>query len=340
MASIKLANDKYRAQLRTTFVDGVDTTMAVTAIPTNLPTIVTLGWNTAFQASFNVTGTSGSSSANYTLTGVTKLKGYEGNQGEGTAINCLNHEEFFNQFAGVVNDEFIRLNDESTDPDAPATGKVVFYIKNGAPFVIDESSVVTQIGFKSDAWIDVADAATMTIDLSETVKRLKFKMGPLAGNRTFAISNASVGQVFMTRIMQDSTGSRTVTWFPVTTDTITMTIAAPGVITTTKDLKTGTPVKFTTTGALPTGITASTKYYWIRTGATTGNLATSKANALAGTTITTSGSQSGVHTMAVQIVWANDTEPTLTTGKSQYDDFGFVVHDANTITGVPIAQAM
>lgn len=337
---IYLSNDKYRATLRTVFIDGSDTTIKVTAIPTNLPTLVTLGWNTATQVVYAVTGTSGTTSADYALTGITKIKGYTGNQAEGVTVNCLNHEEFFNQFAGVVNDEFIRLDDESSDPATPAAGKVLFYIKNGAPFVIDESAVVTQIGFKSDAWIDVADAATMTIDLSETVKKLKYKMGPLAGNRTFAISNLSTGMIFMTRVVQDSTGSRTVTWFSVTTDTVTMTIAAPGVVTTTKDLKTGTPIKFTTTGALPTGITASTVYYWIRTGATTGNVATSKANALAGTTVTTSGSQSGVHTMAVQIIWANDTVPTLTTGKSQYDDFGFVVHDANTITGTVIAQAM
>lgn len=34
-----------------------------------------------------------------------------------------------------------------------------------------------------------------------------------AGNITIALSNASVGQVFIVRITQDSGGSRTVTWF-------------------------------------------------------------------------------------------------------------------------------
>lgn len=334
------ANDKYRTTLRTVFIDGTDTVLAVNAIPTNLPTIVTVNWNTDFEAVFRVTGTSGSSSANYTLTGVTKIKGYTGNQAEGSAVNCLNHEEYFNQYSDVVNDDFIRLDDRSTDADTPAADKASFYIKNGSPYVRNDAGTVTQIGFKSDEWIDVADAATMTLNCSETIKKLKFLLGPLTANRTLAISNFTEGMVIMARIMQDSTGSRTVTWFPVTTDTVTMTIAAPGVITTTKDLKTGTPVIFTTTGALPTGITSGTKYYWIRTSATTGNVATSKANALAGTTVTTSGTQSGTHTMAVQIVWSNDTVPTLTTGKNQYDDFGFVVHDANTITGTVIAQAM
>lgn len=34
-----------------------------------------------------------------------------------------------------------------------------------------------------------------------------------AGNITIALSNATVGQCFIVRILQDSGGSRTVTWF-------------------------------------------------------------------------------------------------------------------------------
>lgn len=35
----------------------------------------------------------------------------------------------------------------------------------------------------------------------------------LGGNRTFAVSNVSIGQYFAIDIIQDATGSRTVTWF-------------------------------------------------------------------------------------------------------------------------------
>lgn len=335
-----LANDKYRATLRSPFIDGVDTTLNVTAIPSNLPTLVTVGWNTQYETVFRVTGTSGTNSSNYALTGLTKIKGYSGNLPENLTVNCLNHEEFFNQFAQVVNDSYIRLDDLSADVDTPSSNKAVFYMKNGAPFVRNDAGTITQIGFKSDEWIDVADAATMTIDLSETIKKLKYKLGALTANRTLALANPSAGQVFLVRIMQDGVGSRNVTWFDVASDVVTLTIANPCVVTTTKDLKTGTPVKFTTTGALPTGLVAGTKYYWIRTSATTGNLATSKANALAGNAITTSGSQSGVHTMKVQIIWAGGDEPALTSDKFAYDDFVFTVHDLNTITGVVVAQDM
>lgn len=78
-----------------------------------------------------------------------------------------------------------------------------------------------------------------------------------------------------------------------TTGTATMTIATPCVVTwgsaTQLD---GTAVVFSTTGALPTGLTVGTTYYVVGAAANTFNLAAT----LGGTAINTSGSQSGVHT--------------------------------------------
>jgi hypothetical protein len=80
----------------------------------------------------------------------------------------------------------------------------------------------------------------------------------------------------------------------------TITIASPAVVT-----KTGhgftvgpvtTAIQFSTTGALPTGITAGTTYYLKAIDANTFNIAASADNALAGTFINTTGSQSGTHT--------------------------------------------
>jgi hypothetical protein len=86
----------------------------------------------------------------------------------------------------------------------------------------------------------------------------------------------------------------------VGTATVTITIATPAVVTwTAHGLVTGSPVVFTTTGALPTGITAGTTYYAITSstlGANTFQIATSVANAQAGTAVATSGTQSGTHT--------------------------------------------
>lgn len=79
----------------------------------------------------------------------------------------------------------------------------------------------------------------------------------------------------------------------VVQNTATLTIASPCVVSGNKDAFNGNEVYFTTTGALPTGVTASTKYYVI-------NRAADGSHQIAatpgGAAINTTGSQSGVHT--------------------------------------------
>lgn len=86
----------------------------------------------------------------------------------------------------------------------------------------------------------------------------------------------------------------------VASATVTITIASPGVVTwANHNLTEGQPVYFTTSGALPTGLTASTTYYVSADGLTSGTfrLAASYADAIAGlSSINTSGTQSGVQT--------------------------------------------
>lgn len=60
---------------------------------------------------------------------------------------------------------------------------------------------------------------------------------------------------------------------------------------------TGMKVRATTTGTLPTGIALATDYYVIRVSATTIKLATSLANAIAGTAIDITAAGSGTHTL-------------------------------------------
>jgi hypothetical protein len=101
--------------------------------------------------------------------------------------------------------------------------------------------------------------------------------------------------------------------------TFTVTIATPGVITQNgHGLQVGDPVVPTTSGALPTGYTAGTEYYVTNRATNTYQLATTIANALAGTGIATSGSQSGTHTM------------TALTGVQQQSDIYAVDSSANT----------
>jgi hypothetical protein len=76
-------------------------------------------------------------------------------------------------------------------------------------------------------------------------------------------------------------------------NTVTITIAAPGVVTwNAHNLNNGQAIQLTTTGTLPTGLTAGTTYYIVAGTANTFQLAAT----VGGSPITTSGSQSGTHT--------------------------------------------
>jgi hypothetical protein len=76
--------------------------------------------------------------------------------------------------------------------------------------------------------------------------------------------------------------------------TITITIASPAVITLTTALPAGTSVQLGTTGALPTGLSTGTTYYIENVNGLTCNLAATPG----GTAINTSGTQSGVQSIA------------------------------------------
>lgn len=83
----------------------------------------------------------------------------------------------------------------------------------------------------------------------------------------------------------------------VKTSSVTITVAAPGVVTwANHGLPDGTKVVFTTTGTLPTGITASTTYYVVNAASGTFQIAATKG----GTAITTTGSAGTGHTATTQ----------------------------------------
>jgi len=78
--------------------------------------------------------------------------------------------------------------------------------------------------------------------------------------------------------------------------TFTVTIAVPGVITTAVSLADGTAISLTTTGALPTGLSVGTIYYVVSSSGTSFSLAATSG----GAAITTSGTQSGTHTISTR----------------------------------------
>lgn len=83
----------------------------------------------------------------------------------------------------------------------------------------------------------------------------------------------------------------------VTTGTDLITISAAGG----KQLLNGMAVVLTTTGTAPTGLTAGNTYYVIAISSTTIKLASSLANAIAGTAIDITGQGTGTHTLTLTL---------------------------------------
>lgn len=176
--------------------------------------------------------------------------------------------------------------------------------------------------------IALTDGATVALDLA---LGNQYSLA-IAGNRTLGDpTNTVAGQTGSIEVRQDLTGSRTLAyawpyvWVGGTagvlttagcsldqlvyevstssTSTVTITIATPGVVTwNAHGLQNGQRIQLTTTGALPTGLTASTTYFVTNQSTNAFSLATTLANAAANTKITTSGSQSGTHTMVAKTV--------------------------------------
>lgn len=184
------------------------------------------------------------------------------------------------------------------------------------------STANTYTAAQRGAYATLTDAATVAVDLS-LANNYNLTLG---GNRTLGIpTNPVAGQSGIITVRQDITGTRTLAYawpyvFPIgtaptlstgklvmdqlsynvnsySTATVTVTIAAPGVMTwTSHGMVSGQRIQLTTTGALPTGLAVSTTYWVTVIDANTFNLSTSLANAQAATFITTTGSQSGTHT--------------------------------------------
>lgn len=188
----------------------------------------------------------------------------------------------------------------------------------------------TFAGAQRCAIVQLTDGATITPDFSLSNM---FEIA-LGGNRTLALpTNCVEGQQGTISVHQDATGSRTLTpaWgyqFALGADTslstiagtrdvigysvdtyksstVTISLATPGVVTMNgHGLYTGQKVRFTTTVTLPTGLALNTTYFVKVIDANTFNVATTLANACAGTLIATSGG-SGTHSMVACSITLN-----------------------------------
>lgn len=183
------------------------------------------------------------------------------------------------------------------------------YYIGSAPVDIPDDDVEVA-DFASVTWIEVGQYETMgsagdgaqnnSVNLINRRRTINYKGSRQAPQRqdNFALNLNDPGQLAM--VAAEATDYN----YPFRIDmndapvpksaAATITIATPGVVTWTgHGLAAGTPVKLTTTGSLPTGLTAGTTYY-VKTvlDADTFTLAATPD----GAAIDTSGTQSGTHT--------------------------------------------
>jgi len=134
----------------------------------------------------------------------------------------------------------------------------------------------------------LAEGDTPTTDMSNLALRVLNRMlDSLSTNQSFAY--------FPNLYTWPLTGEAQFYIGPALTATFTVTIAAPGVFTSAAHgLNIGDTITLTTTGALPTGLAIGTTYYVVAAGFTTSAFQVSTVKD--GTSVTTSGTQSGTHT--------------------------------------------
>lgn len=121
----------------------------------------------------------------------------------------------------------------------------------------------------------------------------------------------------------------TATFAPLTFTPFTFTASVSTMTATAHGRRTGDgPVRLTTTTTLPTGLALATDYWVIRQSVNSFSLATSLANALAGTVITTSDTGTGTHTLSVTVSTVGPADPFLVTGNTAGAWFSLEILDS------------
>lgn len=155
------------------------------------------------------------------------------------------------------------------------------------------SSGTLPTGLSSNTLYYVRDRTTSTFRLATAAGGLAIDLTG-AGSGTHSLYDKVNLPDMRSRVaMGAGAGTFVANFAPADVDTGTEIITVP----TNTTLYTGTAVVYTSTGTVVTGLTGSTTYYAIRATATTIKLASSLANALAGTAINLTGTGTGIHTL-------------------------------------------
>jgi hypothetical protein len=167
-----------------------------------------------------------------------------------------------------------------TLPAGLATDTIYFVSKiNATTFNVSTSSTLSPLVATSNSGSGTHTVTTVSLGITP----------PITSNNTQLTTTAFVNQ-FVEQFIDTTNWAISET---TATQTASITIASPAVVTVATAPANGTAVSFSTTVALPTGITANQAYYVANRTSTTYNLA---SDVTLSTLIDTSGSQSGTQT--------------------------------------------
>lgn len=232
-----LGNDKFSTFLTAEWATSpADTTMSVNSVPANLPTIITAGFDTPLETVFSVTGSSGGN----TLTGVTKLRGASVNLPQGTVIEVLDNEEFWNQYASAV---FTQVGIKS----------LLYGVDGGSTDAYAITLLVAPASYSDITGVPIIFKAN-TVNTGEAtlnVNGLGAKIIKKFGDDTLADGDIAAGQVVT--VVYDGTDFQFQSSIQVDRDPLVNTVASHA----TPTINTDTTDMFTIT-ALATAITSMT----------------------------------------------------------------------------------
>ncbi len=197
----------------------------------------------------------------------------------------------------------LQFDDAGTPPDDLV---VVTYpaVQRGAFIVFNNMTFPLEIGISAQSGtppvVDVGEERLLQcdgVDIKEAPAALRPHRGALVNiTGTQSIADVTATAVGWDAEAYDHVAGRNQFWLGVNA---TVTGATDDNVTlTTHGMETGDgPFQFTTDGTLPAGLSTATDYWAIKTGADTFMVATSLANALAGTQVDITDTGTGTHTI-------------------------------------------
>jgi hypothetical protein len=177
-------------------------------------------------------------------------------------ITYINTNSYTIRVAGTA-------SSNATGPSSSTTAYFVYQVSTGPSYSIPT------VGWGAGAWSSGAwGQGVSSLDILRIWNQMNWGQSLIYGPRGGALYywDAAVGY---------------------SPSTATITAASPAVVTSSITVANGTPITFSTTGALPTGLTPGVTYYVINSSGTTFNLSLTAG----GAAINTSGSSSGVQTI-------------------------------------------